>query len=392
MKAKEVSKNVYFVGAIDFNVRNFHGYSTDRGSSYNAYLILDEQITVIDTVKKPFCADMIARIQDVTELSSIKNIIINHSEPDHSGSLPMLMELAPQAMVYADKQGAALIKKHYGEHIDVQILAPNSELNIGNRTLKFIETPMVHWPDNMVTYIKNEGILFSNDAFGQHIASYERMDDEFDLDIIRREARKYYANIVQPYGKNAERAFAAITSLDINTILPSHGIGFKQHVNMIVDEYSAMIQGKRINKGIVIFDTMWGSTEAMANAIAQGLVEGGATCKVMSVQHNHISDIITEVMDASYVAVGSPTLNNGMLPTIASMLCYMKGLLPPDNGKKFIAFGSYGWGGQSVGLVEKELLDSKMTPLIDKQRIQFVPTEAMLAELKQAVRQAVKNN
>lgn len=389
MKAKEVANNIYFVGAVDFNVRNFHGYSTNRGSSYNSYLIMDEQITVIDTVKKPFCDDLINRIKDITDLSTIKNIIINHSEPDHSGSLPRLMELAPQATVYADKQGAMLIKKHYGADINVKILAPGDELSIGKRTLHFIETPMVHWPDNMVTYIKGEGILFSNDAFGQHIACYERMDEEYDLDIIRKEARKYYANIVQPYGKNAEKAFKAITSLNITQILPSHGLGFKKHIPMIIDEYASMIKGECRNKCVVIYDTMWGSTEKMANAIAQGVLEGGAVCEVMNVQHNHISDIITEVMDAKYVAVGSPTLNNGMLPTIASMICYMKGLLPLDNGKQFIAFGSYGWGGQSIGLIEKDLIDAKMTPLIDKCRIQFVPTDDDLETLKNAVAEAI---
>lgn len=388
--ARELTKDIFYVGAVDFRVRNFHGYSTERGSSYNAFLIIDDEITVVDTVKAAFKDDFLNAISEIVDFKDIKNIVVNHSEPDHSGALPFLIEKAPQAKIIADKMGATFIKKHYGEHIAVNVVSVGDELNIGKRTLQFVETPMAHWPDNMVTLIKDEGILFSNDIFGQHIASYERFDDEFDRNIILSEARKYYANIIMPYKRNALKAYESLGGLNLKMILPSHGLAFRNDLSLIIDEYKSLIGGINKRKAVVIYDTMWTSTEKMARAIAKGFVSAGVETRITCLQEYHISDIITEVMDADYVAVGSPTLNNGMMPTVAAMLCYMKGLLPPENGKKFIAFGSYGWGGQSIGLVETELKAMKMEQLLDNIKIQFVPTADTLKDIAERVANSIK--
>lgn len=388
--ARELTKDIFYVGAVDFRVRNFHGYSTERGSSYNAFLIVDDEITVVDTVKAAFKDDFLNAISEIVDFKDIKNIVVNHSEPDHSGALPFLIEKAPRAKIFADKMGATFIKKHYGEHIAVNVVSVGDELNIGKRTLQFVETPMAHWPDNMVTLIKDEGILFSNDIFGQHIASYERFDDEFDRNIILSEARKYYANIIMPYKRNALKAYESLDGLNLKMILPSHGLAFRNDLSLIIDEYKSLIGGINKRKAVVIYDTMWTSTEKMARAIAKGFVSAGVETRITCLQEYHISDIITEVMDADYVAVGSPTLNNGMMPTVAAMLCYMKGLLPPENGKKFIAFGSYGWGGQSIGLVETELKAMKMEQLLDNIKIQFVPTADTLKDIAERVANSIK--
>lgn len=388
--ARQLTNDIFYVGAVDFRVRNFHGYSTERGSSYNAYLIVDDEVTVVDTVKAPFKDDFLNAISEVVDFKAIKNIIVNHSEPDHSGALPFLIEKAPQVKIFADKMGATFIKKHYGEHIPVNVVSIGDELNIGKRTLQFVETPMAHWPDNMVTLIKDEGILFSNDIFGQHIASYERFDDEFDRNIILSEARKYYANIIMPYKRNALKAYESLGGLNLKMILPSHGLAFRNDLSLIIDEYKKFIGGENKRKAVVIYDTMWTSTEKMARAIAKGFVSAGIETRITCLQEYHISDIITEVMDAEYVAVGSPTLNNGIMPTVSAMLCYMKGLLPPENGKKYLAFGSYGWGGQSIGLVETELKAIKMEQLLENIKVQFVPSADNLKEIANRVADSVK--
>lgn len=388
--ARELTNDIFYVGAVDFRVRNFHGYSTERGSSYNAYLIVDDEVTVVDTVKAPFKDDFLNAISEVVDFKAIKNIVVNHSEPDHSGALPFLIEKAPQAKIFADKMGATFIKKHYGEHIPVNVVSIGDELNIGKRTLQFVETPMAHWPDNMVTLIKDEGILFSNDIFGQHIASYERFDDEYDRNIILSEARKYYANIIMPYKRNALKAYESLGGLNLKMILPSHGLAFRKDLSLIIDEYNKLIGGINKRKAVVIYDTMWTSTEKLARAIAKGFVSAGIETRITCLQEYHISDIITEVMDAEYVAVGSPTLNNGMMPTVSAMLCYMKGLLPPENGKKYVAFGSYGWGGQSIGLVETELKAMKMEQLLENIKVQFVPSADTLKEIADRVSDSVK--
>lgn len=382
MKAIKISENIYWVGAIDYKLRNFHGYSTSRGSTYNAYLIIDEEITLIDTVKKQFFEEMIERINSVCNVKDIKNIIINHAEPDHSGSLPELIKIVPEANVFASgASGVKITTSHYPE---VKVLPVGKNLKIGKRVLQFVPTPMVHWPDNMVTYSDYDKILFSNDAFGQHIASVERFDEEFDLSVQMFEARKYYANIVLPYSLQVGKALEIVKNLDTKIIAPSHGLMWKANIKDILDCYNSMSKGDERNRAVIVYDTMWGSTEKMAKAIADGFTNKNIGVRVMDLQTNHVSDIITEIVNAKYICVGSPTLNNNMLPTVAGFLCYLKGLAPIGK-HEYIAFGSYGWGGQSVGLIENELNSLKFQAFIPPQKLNYYPNAEGLAQLTKAV-------
>ena len=390
MKAMQIGEGVYWVGAIDWNLRNFHGYETEKGSTYNAYLILDEKVTLIDTVKEGFAEEMLSRIRSVIDPAKIDVIISNHAEPDHSGSLPAILDVAKNAKVYAAAgAGQKDLSAYYGERGYIGVKAGET-LSLGKRTLTFVPTPMVHWPDNMVTFMTPENILFSNDAFGQHYASDERLDTECDLPEAYIQARKYYANIVQPYGMQTAKALAACAGLPIRTICPSHGIVWTEHIPDILALYKSWTSNEYDDTAIVVFDTMWHSTEAMAHAIESGFLACGLKPRLYNLHYCHNSDVIADAMTAKYIAVGSPTLNNNMMPSVASFLTYFKGLT--GNKKKFIAFGSYGWGGQSPQQVYDMLAGCKAEALLPAVKIAYKPSAEQLDKLAADVAEAVKKS
>ena len=390
MKAMKISEGVYWVGAVDWNLRNFHGYETEKGSTYNAYLILDEKITLIDTVKAGFEGEMLARIASVVDPEKIDVIISNHAEPDHSGALPYIKGIAKNAAVYtAAGAGVKDLSAYYGD-LGYTGVKAGETLSIGKRTLTFVPTPMVHWPDNMVTYMLPEKILFSNDAFGQHYASDERTDTECDLPEAYIQARKYYANIVQPYGMQTGKALAALEGLEISAICPSHGIVWTKHIPDILALYKSWVANEYDDTAAIVYDTMWHSTEAMAHAIENAFLACGYKPRLYNLHYCHNSDIIADAMTAKYIAVGSPTLNNNMMPSVASFLTYFKGL--NGNRKKFIAFGSYGWGGQSPDQVYEGLKSPKCEPLMPAVKCAYKPTQEQLDTLTADVIEALKRN
>ena len=326
MKAVEIQNNIYWVGAIDWSMRSFHGYETSRGSSYNAYLILDEKVTLIDTVKEPFKEELLERVASVIDPAKIDYIISNHVEPDHSGALPFMMAHCPNAKVITSiPQGLKGLKARYGD-LPYEGVKAGDTLSIGKRTLQFVPTPMLHWPDSMVTYCPEEKILFSNDAFGQHLASGSRFDDENDLGVLYYEAKKYYANILMLYGRQAQAALKALKDLPIAMIATGHGIIWRSHVQEIHDLYEKWSHGVLEKRAVVVFDTMWHSTEQMARTITEAFQEKGVPATFYDIKENALSDIMTDILTSEYLAVGSPTINNQMLPTVASFLCYLKGL------------------------------------------------------------------
>jgi len=383
MEPIKIKENIYWVGAIDWDIRNFHGYITQQGATYNAYLIMDEKITLIDTVKPQFFDEMVTRLAKVVELEKIDYIISNHVEMDHSGSLPQLKELIPNAKIVTSPKGQQGLNKHYKQDWDFQIVRSGDSLSLGQRNLNFLLTPMVHWPDNMVSYLPEEKILFSNDSFGQHFASSERFDDQLPLQIIMKEAKKYYGNIVLPYGAQVAKALDAALDLDIEVIAPSHGIIWRSHIPEIVDRYKKWAANDADETAIIVYDTMWNSTEKIAYAVQSAFEAKGISTKMFNLKSNHISDVMTEVVEAKYVCVGSPTLNNNMLPTVAAFLTYMKGLSPKN--RVGLAFGSYGWGGQSVKQVEDVLKECGFD-LLSQVRIQFIPDGDTLDEITERLK------
>ena len=383
MNAIKIRDNIYWVGSIDWSMRSFHGYDTQRGSSYNAYLILDDKITLIDTVKHGFEEEMLSRISSVIDPSKIDYIISNHVEPDHSFGVPLISSLAPNAKVVTSApNGLKGLRAYYGE-LPYETVKAGDTLSIGKRTLAFVPTPMLHWPDSMVTYCPEEKILFSNDAFGQHLATGKRYDDENDLSIVIEEAKKYYANILFLYGKQAQTALKALHGLDIELIATGHGIIWRSHIPEIIDLYNKWSLGETEERAVIVFDSMWHSTEKMAHTILEAFIDKGFSVGYYDIQKNTHADIMTDVLTSRYLAVGSPTLNNQMLPTIAGFLCYMKGLAPI--GRKAFAFGSYGWGGQSIQQIEDELKAGGCEIIMDKVRMLYVPSAEQLAGLRDQI-------
>ncbi|MFH0859845.1 MAG: flavodoxin domain-containing protein [Candidatus Altiarchaeota archaeon] len=374
----EVKKDVYWVGAVDWSIRRFHGYtySTHRGTTYNAYLITDRKTALVDTVYPPFEEELIKSISELTKPDSIDYMICNHVEVDHSGAIPKIMELNPKAALVCSSRGKDGLIKHYGGDWNYKVVKTGDEIKLGSKTLKFIEAPMLHWPDSMFTYIPEDKLLLPNDAFGQHIATSERFDDEVDNHILMDEAAKYYANILWPLSGLVARKLKDLGGLDVDTIAPSHGIIWRKNPNQIVEAYGRWANGAHKRKAVIAYDTMWGATEAMANAIADGLSSKGVSVIVRRIPVSDRGDIIKEMLDAAAVIIGSSTINNSILPTVASLLEDIKGLKPVN--KVGFAFGAYGWSGGAVRDITNILREGGLKVPLESVQANWKPTEAEL--------------
>ncbi|KJS13715.1 MAG: lactamase [Peptococcaceae bacterium BRH_c8a] len=384
MKPVEIKPGVYWVGAIDWNLRYFHGYLTPRGTTYNAYLIIDDKITLVDTVKHYLYDEMLSRIKEVVDPAQIDYMIVNHVEMDHSGSVPKLMELMPKAKVVTSPQGKKGLLRYFKKEWDFMVVNSGEQLNIGARTLNFVHVPMVHWPDSMVTYIPEDKLLLPNDAFGQHIGSAARFDDQVGWDIIHEEAAKYYANIVLPYGDNVLKALDVVSQLDIDMVGPSHGVIWRSYLDKIVPVYRKWAGNETEPKAVIVYDTMWDSTTRMSLALQAGLEDAGVPVTMRFLQTNHMSEIMTDLLTSRAVLVGSPTLNNGMLPSVSGFLTYIKGLRPKK--RIGLAFGSYGWGGQGAKEVAAILKGMDWEMPVDFINMQYLPDDQELDGVREAGR------
>jgi flavorubredoxin len=373
MRAVKLTDKVWWVGAIDWSLRDFHGYATERGTTYNAYLVLADKITLIDTVKAPFKEEMMSRIRSLIDPSQIEYIVSNHTEMDHSGCLAEVMKEVNPSKVFASVVGVGALGEHFAFDRDIEAVKSGDELNLGNLKLSFIETRMLHWPDSMITYVQGEEVVFSQDAFGMHLASNERFNDELDSALLECEAKKYYANILTPYSQLITgflKKFEAL-KLPVKFIAPDHGPVWRTNINDVMQWYAAWAEQKPTNKVVIVCDTMWQSTLALARHIADGAATQEVPVKLMSMASSHRSNVATELIDAGALIVGSPTINNQMFPTVADMLCYVKGL----RFKNLIgaSFGSYGWSGEAVKLVDAELQAMKVDVVSEPLSVKYVP-------------------
>lgn len=376
-----IKDNIYWVGAVDWNIRDFHGYSTYKGTTYNAFLILDEKITLVDTVKYQFKETLFANLRELVEPTRIDYLIVNHVEPDHAGAVRDTIELIKPEKIFCSPMGhKALLAHNLAPDYPYEIVKTGQTISLGRRTVQFIETRMLHWPDSMFSYLVEDKVLFSSDAFGQHWATSERFDDEVDQSELLSHAAKYYANILLLYSPLVQKLFAQVKELGLqfDLIAPDHGLLWRSNPGTILAAYDRWSRQETQAKAVVIYDTMWHSTEQMALAIAAGLAATGVSTKVMNLKVNHRSDVMTEVLDAKAIICGSPTLNNGMLPTMADMLTYMKGLKPV--GRIGAAFGSYGWSGEAVEHINRYLQEMKFTLADPGLKINYRPTAADLAQ------------
>ena len=375
MKPIEIAEGIFSVGVIDWNIRDFHGYSTYEGTTYNSYLIIDKKITLLDTVKKEFADELFENIRRIVDPKKIDYVVSNHTEMDHSGGLPSLMHrIGEDKPLYCSKMGHKNLSLHFPQKWNYQPVENGGELNLGKRTLTFLETRMLHWPDSMFTYLNEDKILFSSDGFGQHYAGPETFDDQVG-DAIMPHAKKYFANILLLYSPLILKLVEKVTEmgLDIDMICPDHGVIWREDPSKIINAYVEWSGQEQKRKALVIYDTMWHSTQRMAEAIVDALVEEGVEAKPMHLRNWHRSDIMTEVLDAGAIIVGSPTLNNGIFPTVSDFLTYIKGLKPKN--KVAAAFGSYGWSGESVKLINKELEQMKFDIIDPGLRLQYVPDD-----------------
>lgn len=376
---KKITDKVTWVGKVDWELKRFHGdeLSTSRGSSYNAYLVRDEKVALIDTVWKPYDKEFVSRLKQEIDLKQIDYIVMNHNEIDHSGALPELMREIPDTPIYCTKKGEAIIRGHYHEDWNFVTVKTGDTLSLGHTTLTFVEAPMLHWPDTMVTYMDSDQILFSNDIFGQHYASESLYDDAVEHADLMREAEKYYANIINLYSPLAARKINELLKLNlpIKMICPSHGVIWKTNPSAIVEQYLKWADAYQENQITIVYDTMWQSTRLMAEAIAQGIEEQDpdVTVKVMNASKDDKNDILTEIFQSKAVLVGSPTINYGYSFAIAGLLEMAKGL--KFKKKKAAAFGSYGWSGEAPKQIAAHLAEAGFEVVDEGVKLLWVPDE-----------------
>jgi flavorubredoxin len=392
---------INWVGYVDWTVRDFHSYVTSRGATYNAYLVQDDRTALIDTVKAPYAENLLRNISALTDPSKLDHIVVNHAEPDHASGLSRVLSACERATVVCDGKCRDILSAYNDvSNWPFEIVKTGDTLSLGRRTLMFVETPMVHWPDSMVTYVPEEKLLFSMDAFGQHYASSARFDDEVDLEEVMAEAKTYYANIVMPYGKQVGRTLEAAAGLDIEMLAPAHGVIWRSHVGRIISAYKDWLVCKPKAKVLVVYDSMWQSTKAMAEAIVDGASVEGVEAKLLHVRASGLTEVAAEVLDAAAIAFGSATLNMGMMPMMAAALTYLKGLRPA--GKSAFAFGSYGWGKGAPEAIDEFLKTTDVEILREPLKSRWRPTEddvkdcraagKMLAEKAKQTASAVSPN
>lgn len=380
MRPIEIAPGIYDVGVNDWNINDFHGYSTPLGTSYNAYLIVDEKIALIDTVKdkEHFPEELLSKVSEIVDPAKIDYVISNHTEMDHSSALEKVLQaVGPDTPLICSKMGHKNLKLHFHKDWNFKVVKNGEELSLGKRTLTFLETRMLHWPDSMFTYINEDKILFSSDAFGQHYAGNEKFDDVLGGAVMPH-AKKYYANILMHFSPQVLKLIKSVTDmgLEFKMICPDHGVIWRKDPMKIINAYVSWANQERVKKAVLVYDSMWSSTEKMANAISTGIAEKGVEVRPMTLRKWHRSDVMAEILDAGAIIVGSPTLNNNIFPTVVDMLTYMKGLRPLN--KLAAAFGSYGWSGEAVKQINSHFEAMKLEIMDPGLRIQYVPDKESL--------------
>ena len=393
MGTTAVKENIYWVGAVDWDIRDFHGYSTYKGTTYNAFLAMDEKIALFDTVKSNFKDNLLYHIGELTDPKAIDYLIVNHVEMDHSGCLPEIVKEVRPEKIFCSTMGEKALNSHFDtEGWPIHVVKSGDSISLGKKTVTFLETKMLHWPDSMFSYIPEDKLLISSDAFGQHIASTERYVDELALGEVMTHAAKYYANILNLFSPNVQKLLEKVgeLGLDIDMIAPDHGLIWRGNPGDILDAYDRWSKRETKRKALVIYDSMWKSTTKMARAIAGAISREGVSVKMMNLAVNHRSDIMTEVLDCRALVFGSPTLNNGILPRMADFLTYLKGLRP--KGKIGAAFGSFGWSGEAVKHLNAAMEAMEISLVDEGLRVKNVPKDedfAKCKELGQKIGQAV---
>jgi len=372
---QEISRNIYWVGKKDWELRQFHGHelSTHRGSTYNSYLVRDKKTVLIDTVWDPYREEYVDMLESEVGLKNIDFIVINHNEPDHGGSLGYLMSKIPDKPIYCTKNGAEAIRRHFYKEWNFNVVKTGDSVSTGDFELVFVEMQMLHWPDSMLTYVKGPGVIFSNDAFGQHYSSRSLFNDEVDECEVNQEAIKYYANILTPYSALIKKKIEQISemNLDIRMIAPSHGVVWRREPLRIIGKYAEWSDGYNEGDVVIAYDTMYDSTRAMAEAIGEGLAKGGIRYRLFNSSTTDMSDLVTELFKAKGIILGSCTVNNTVLHSMAALLDRVKGLR--FKNKVGAGFGSYGWSGESPKIISRSLEESGLKIVQEPISVKYRP-------------------
>ncbi len=391
----EIKEGVYWVGVVDWALKKFHGHelSTHRGSTYNSYLVMDEKTVLVDTVWAPFQDQLVENISQIIDPSKIDMVVANHAEVDHSGGLPAIMKHTPNATVIVSPRGRESIEGHYHQAWNFKAVKTGDKINIGKNDLIFVEAPMLHWPDSMFTYLTGRNILMPNDAFGQHYATAFRFNDQVDQEELFEEAIKYYANILTPFSPSVARKINEVLALNlpVDIIAPSHGVIWRKDPLQIVTKYQEWSAQKPQKSAVILYDTMWEGTRHMAEAIGQGIAAEGLQYKIFHVGVSDRNDVVTEIFKTKAIVVGSPTFNQGLLPTITPIFEDLRGL--KFQNKIGAAFGTFGWSGEGLAIIEEHLNRCKIQVVAEGVKAKWQPRAEDLArcrELGQKVAQAIK--
>lgn len=378
---KHIKGNVSWVGYIDWELEWFHGedYSIKNGSSQNAYLIEEEKTVLIDTVWRPHSSEFVKNLEEEIDLHKIDFIVANHGECDHSGALPALLEKIPGTPVYCTANAVRSLEGQYGKRgWNFHVVKTGEGIDIGNgKKLIFVEMRMLHWPDSMATFLTGDNILFSNDAFGQHYAVEELFNDKADTCLLWKEAMKYFANILNPFAPILVRKLEEIGKLNlpIEMIAPSHGAIWREDPLQIVRKYAEWAEAYQEDQITIAYDTMWEGTAKLAHALAEELhrLSPDTVVKVFNIASSDKNEVMTEVFRSRAIAVGSPTVSNSYLSSVAGWMEFLKQL--KFRNKKAAAFGCYGWSGESVKLLQDKLGEAGFAVIGENVRSQWNPEE-----------------
>lgn len=379
-----VKNNVYWVGKTDWELRKFHGdeYSTHRGSTYNSYLIKEEKVALVETVWTPYSKEFVTNLANEIDLKKIDYVIANHAEIDHSGALPELMQHIPEVPIYCTKNGVKSLKGHYHQDWNFNVVKTGDRLSLGEKELIFVEAPMLHWPDTMFCYLTQDNILFSNDAFGQHYATEYMFNDLVDQSELFEECLKYYANILTPFSPLVVKKIKEVLSFNLpfDIICTSHGIIWRAKPEQIVEKYLEWANDYQENQITIIYDTMWNGTRVMAEQIAGGIIDADkeVNVKLFNLAKSDKNDVITEIFKSKAILVGSPTINRGILVSVAGILEEIKGL--KFKNKKAAAFGCYGWSGESVKIISGILEESGFDVIDEGLKVMWNPDDASITK------------
>ena len=372
MKPFQVLPNIHWIGALHPDLRVFDIImSTKNGTTYNSYLIQDEKIAIIDTVKQKFSEPYLEHVTNLVNPESIDYIIVQHSEPDHSGSLKVLLEKAKNAQVVCAKSAVKYVQNILNMDIDLHPVSTGDTISLGTKTLTFITSPYIHWPDTMMTYIQEDKLLFPCDLLAAHFCDSRMFDDAVTRDFWP-DFKYYFECIMRPYRKNVRNALAKLEPHDINIIAPSHGPILRKDVQRYINayrEWSAPLPPNDPAKILIYYAAAHGNTATMAQAIAEGAREHGVEVELFDTMEINVDQHLTRIEAADALLLGSPTINNDAVKPVWNVLNSLTTI--EVKGKLAGSFGSYAWSGDAV-----KLLDERLTAL--KFKVPFEGLQALL--------------